>query len=206
MRKICCVIIFFGAVLLSVFSILTSPVGQERFMLYRADMENYLDDLLYKNLIQPKGTSYLILDDYLYTYGKYGFAIVDLENGSIRYLFDSDTNEWFKNRTAPKLAKQPRTKEGLHSMYLTILPNASALSQQELAIMNRLKLERVKYPLEWISSGSMENTFNPRMYRASIISKYHEEKHGLGEVVVGILVLILLVYGRYFYLRRQRCN
>ena len=55
-------------VIMVVFFCGSGSVGDNRFLLYRGDMENYLSDELYNNEIQSKGTSYLKKDNCLYTY------------------------------------------------------------------------------------------------------------------------------------------
>lgn len=138
-------VVFFGG---------SGSVGDNRFLLYRDDMENYLSDELYNNEIQSKGTSYLKKDKYLYTYGESGFVFIDLNTGEIRYLFDENTNKWFVEYMAPQWAKEKRVKESLDKPYIMILPDEKSLSEDQLHIRDSLKSQYIKYPVMSISSGS----------------------------------------------------
>lgn len=157
MKKI---MIFFAVIVLAVFGLFffanfgKKTIGSTRFMLYRADMENYLSDELYKNEIQAKGTSYFLTKQHLYTYGTNGFTIINLDTGEIKYLFDEYTNKWFKQYTAPDLAKEKRELEKLDTPYLIILTSENQLSETEKEIRKNLMNERKKYPLMIVSSGS----------------------------------------------------
>ena len=129
-------------------------IGDNRFLLYRDDMENYVSDELYNRDIQSKGTSYLEKDEYLYTYGEFGFSLVNLNTGEIRYLFDENTNIGFIEFTASKWIEEKRVKENLDKPYIIILPDEKSLNEEQLYIRDSLKSQYIKYPIMSISSGS----------------------------------------------------
>lgn len=128
-------------------------VGEMRFLMYRADMANYLSDELYKTELQTQGSSYMLKEHYLYTYGLRGFTIINLDNGDITYLVDTNTNEWFKTHVVPKWSQQKRVKENLDLPYIRVLPDESSLTDEERNIREKLMTEYIKYPVQYISSG-----------------------------------------------------
>lgn len=119
----------------------------ERFRLEHSNLErrsSVIDDL-YGRTLEEKGQSYFVNSDFLYTYGKVGFIIINRRNGNIKVFQDKIVDNLIERKYS-YYKTQIREKEGLSKPYLTVYNNLMDLNDEERNMYYKLKNTYIEFP------------------------------------------------------------
>ena len=122
----------------------------ERFQIDRAyhdDNSGIVWDFMYSGILEEHGQSYFMNSDFLYTYGKSGFIIINKRNGDIKVFQDETVDKDNKIRFS-YFSRDIRMKEGLSKPYILRYDNLMDLSYEERKMYYKLKNTYVKFPVE----------------------------------------------------------
>ena len=120
----------------------------DRFQIERShddDTRGIIWDRMYLNILEKNGQSYFMNSDFLYTYGKSGFIIINKRNGDIKVFQDETVDKDNKIRFS-YFSRTRRMREGSSKPYIIRYENLMDLSYEERKMYYRLKNTYVKFP------------------------------------------------------------